>query len=121
MGPLDPAPPLGTAERIVAGSPQNTLGKRRAGPLRPGLNSPSTVFFLKRDAMVRDRAQAARLGPVRPATEKTQDAKDRPLEGLGWWRMGKRRGRDHQAGPAESGYLGSLPQPSHPRAQVTEN
>ena len=108
VGPLDPAPPLGTAERIVAGSPQNTPGKRRAGPLRPGLNSPSTVFFLKRDAMVGDRAQAARLGPVRPATGKRQNGKDRPLEGLGWWSDGQEK-REGSPGRTRGGRVAAKP------------
>lgn len=59
-------------------------GKTELGPFGPAWNSPSTVFFLKRDAMVRDRARAARLGPVRPATGKEPEGKDRPLEGSGW-------------------------------------
>lgn len=95
MGPLDPAPPPGTAVRTVAGSPQNTPGKRRAGPLWPGLNSPSTVFFLKRDAMVRDRVWAARLGPVRsdPGWEST-GGKGQALKGFG---LAERRAREEGA------------------------
>lgn len=33
--------------------------------------------------MVRDRARAARLGPVRPETRKGKEGKDWPLEGSG--------------------------------------
>lgn len=42
----------------------------------PAANSPSTVFFLKRDAMVRDRAPAARLGPVRSVPAKQEEEKE---------------------------------------------
>lgn len=52
------------------GPPPGDSGEPRPEPQIPGsrsraLNSPSTVFFLKRDAMVSGRAGAAQLGPVR--------------------------------------------------------
>lgn len=121
VGPLDPALPPGTAERIVAGSPQNTPGKRRAGPLWPGLNSPSTVFFLKRDAMVRDRAWAALLGRVRPATGKGREGKDRPLQGL-VWRSDRQEKRAGSSGRTRGKRVSAKPTAAEsPRAQVTEN
>lgn len=59
-----------------------------APSVRPG-NSPSTVFFLKRDAMVRDRARVARLGP---RLGKDRRGKGRLLEGSGW--RGRRAGEE---------------------------
>lgn len=52
------------------GPPPGIAASRGPSPRSPGarsraLNSPSTVFFLKRDAMVRGRAGAAQVGPVR--------------------------------------------------------
>lgn len=58
-GASDPGPPQGTA---LKPRPELPRDPRRVS-LAP--NSPSTVFFLKRDAMVSGRARAAQLGPVR--------------------------------------------------------
>lgn len=64
--------------------------------------------------MVKDRARAARLGPVRPNAGKGQEEKDRTLAGSGW-RSGETAGggRGLQAGPAEAVYP-QLPEPRHP-------
>ena len=76
--------PQGQQQESRPEAPKIRRGKTELGPFGPAWNSPSTVFFLKRDAMVRDLVRAARLGPVRPATGKGPEEKDRPLEGSGW-------------------------------------
>lgn len=47
VGPLDPAPPPGTATRVKAGSPPNKPGKRRARPFRPGTELTIHGFLLE--------------------------------------------------------------------------
>lgn len=95
--------------------PPNPPGKHCAGPPR---NSPSTVFFLKKDAMVRHRSQAARFGPARCATGRGQGGgqalggfgkarpKDRRTGGEGRVSRQDRRGR----------YPRSLPPPTRRRS-----
>lgn len=121
MGLLDPAPPPGTASRIAAEAPKTRQGNTELGPFGPAWNLPSTVFFLKRDAMVRGRARVARLGPVRPATGKGQEGKDRLLEGVAVARPTDRRGgRGLQAGPQRA--VSAKPTAADsPGAQVTVN
>jgi hypothetical protein len=58
-GASDTGPPRGTAP-----DPRPEL-PRDPGRVSLAPNSPSTVFFLKREAMVSGRARAAQLGPVR--------------------------------------------------------
>lgn len=76
VGPPTPGPSPGTAPKPRPGTP------RDAGADEPGPDSPSTVFFLKRDAMVSGRARAAQLGPVRsgPALRKRRGEGRRPGE-----------------------------------------
>lgn len=115
-----PAPPRGSAEDRRPEDPKRAWGTPR-GPSGPAWNLPSTVFFLKKDAMVKDRAQAARLGPgpvrsgpARRATGKGQEGKDRPWEGSG--RRGPRTGEEGRArsGERRGRYPRSLPQPTLP-------
>ncbi|XP_077900550.1 uncharacterized protein LOC144376454 [Ictidomys tridecemlineatus] len=90
---IDPAPPPGKAARNAAGNPKRRRENTQLGPVSPSWNLPSTVFFLKRDAMVGDRARAARLGPVRPETRKGKKGKDRPLAWGGGATEQKEKGR----------------------------
>ena len=74
----DPAP--GSREDRGRKRPRHA-GEAPRGPLPPGLDSPSTVFFLKSDAMVRGRARAARLRPVPPAAGRGQEGGLGPADG----------------------------------------
>lgn len=108
MGPRDPAPPLGLPPESRPQVPQTRLGNTALGPFGPAWNLPSTVFFLKKDAMVKDRSQAARFGPVRKRTgERT---------GPGRVRGGEAEGLEERTGSPgrtrRGRYPRSLPQPT---------
>lgn len=116
-GQLIQSRPQGQDQESRPETPKTRHGYIGLGPFGPTWNSPSTVFFLKRDAMVRDppaRPGSARLGPVRPATGKKQEGKAGP------WRVrsGEAYGQEKRAGSPRKTRRGryprSLPQPSLP-------
>lgn len=104
VGPLDPAPPPGAQARITARSPQNTSGKHRAGPFRPGLELTIHGFLLKegRHGQEPRPGGPARPGPVRK-WERT-GRKGLALGGCGVAKpKNKKRGQGLRIGPAEVG------------------
>ena len=75
--------PQGQQQESRPEVPQISLRNAELGLFGQARNSPSTVFFLKRDAMVRNRTRAARLGPIRPASEKEHGGIGQTLERFG--------------------------------------
>lgn len=97
-------------------------GNPEQGPFGPAWNSPSTVFFLKRDAMVRDHSWVVRLGPVRSATGKGQEGKDRLLESSeGRSRRTGEEGGVYRQDPQRAAVSAKPTAAESPRAQVTVN
>lgn len=120
-----PAPPRGSAEDRRPEDPKRAWGTPR-GPSGPAWNLPSTVFFLKKDAMVKDRAQAARLGPgpVRSGPARDWEGTGGQRQALGG--LGAARPKDGRRGQGpQRGAPRSVPaKPTaadSPGAQVTVN
>lgn len=113
VGPLDPAPPPGTATRIAAWSPQNTPWKRRAGPLRASLELTIHGFLLEegRHGQKPLPCCPARPGPARDWERTGENGQAFGVFGMAE-PMNKRRRRGRQTEPAEGEYPPSLPQPS---------
>lgn len=78
MGPLDPAPPPGTATRVKAGSPPNKPGKRRARPFQLGTELTIHGFLLEegRHGQGPHPGSPARPNPARELERTRRDMTD---------------------------------------------